>query len=252
MFKTARTSARALLMAAGTAGFVALGSGVAGADVLGAADTLPVGEVTAPVAGALAQGVPAPVDGLGDLARVQPGQNSVDPRIQHHSAPAGDIVDSVTDGTGLPLDAVGDAVDTVGGATGAVEGATGTVPLAHPAGDPVSDLLGGGLPDVGGVLPAADMPVDLDTGGTLPLAAPADGPLALDRENFDATGGLGTLLGVAETLPMAAPESLTGGLPVDEIGSLGGDVASVQGLPEVGRPEVDPRQVTGLLPGALV
>ncbi|RCV54014.1 hypothetical protein DEF24_19825, partial [Marinitenerispora sediminis] len=53
MFSSARSSAKAVLLAVGAAGFVALGSGVASADVLG--DTTRVLNGTVPATGALGQ-----------------------------------------------------------------------------------------------------------------------------------------------------------------------------------------------------
>lgn len=99
MFHTARTSARTMLVVAGAAGFVALGSGIAGADTLGGVtDGLPLNELSRQVPAALTEGVGTPI---GDLVKVEPGEVSARPEVQQQSAEAvgnvfGDAVSATT------------------------------------------------------------------------------------------------------------------------------------------------------------
>ncbi|MFE1166238.1 hypothetical protein [Nocardiopsis sp. NPDC058789] len=240
MFHTARTSARTLLVAAGTAGFVALGVGVAGADTLGGAtDALPLGDLGNQVPGALTEGIATP---LGDLVKVQPGEISAQPDVQHQNNPVGTVVgDTVS--TDTPVTAGQDNAGNVGPLD--LGKATETLPLSEAGGavDPISMLLGGtGLLDGlgGGSLPVSmsapsaavveDTVTELGTraqeglhqpgldvvgldspvqqlGETVPMSE----PVGLDAgENADLTGGLTTLLpkDVRETLPMSAPSEL--------------------------------------------
>ena len=176
MFHTASTSVRTILVAAGAAGFVALGAGVAGADTLGGVtDGLPLGDLGHQVPTALTEGVGTPV---GDLVKVEPGQISAQPELQRQSAASTDTVGHVIgDGvsaeapveTGTdnatnvgPLD-LGEATQDL-----PLNGASETLPLNGGAVDPVSGLLDGiGLLDA------------LSSGGaqTLPLghAEPTSG-----------------------------------------------------------------------------
>ncbi|MEV2278132.1 hypothetical protein AB0I72_21350 [Nocardiopsis sp. NPDC049922] len=289
MFKTARTTAKTALMAASTAGFVALGAGIAGADTLGGVtDGLPLGDLGSQVPAQLTEGVSSPV---GDLVKVQPGTVSATPEIDHQSNPVDGVV-----GEGAPVHApIGDEDNAANVGPLDLESVQGVMPLAHAvdhqavaAGDPVTSLLGGGLTSLlGGGSPLEG--VGLDSGGTLPLAhavaapaeagevlplahavaspaeagevlpmAAADTPVSLDPgENSDLTGGATTLLpaaGLPEptgVLPMAAPDasSLTGLVPMD---AFGGDLVAVEGMPTVGEPQVDPGQVTDLFGGGLV
>ncbi|GAB3735041.1 hypothetical protein [Nocardiopsis nanhaiensis] len=320
MFHTTRTSARTMLVAAGTAGFVALGAGIAGADTLGGAtDGLPLGDLGGQAPTLLTEGVTSPV---GDLAKVEPGEISAEPDLQHHSGPA-DATDTVGTVVGdgvsaeTPIEADEDNATTVGPLD--LDETAETLPLSAGSVDPVSDLLGGlglldglGL-DSGQTLPMSDSDLSLgldetasvvddtatelggrvDSGvhesnphlveldeidldqlsGTVPMSD----PVGIDTgENADLTGGLTTLLpqDVDETLPMSgadepdvegAVEDVTDGaeelgLPpaLDEtlpmsavetdvldgaVDTPGGDLVGVDGLPELGEPEVDTDQL---------
>lgn len=199
MLNTARTSARALLVAASAASFVALGAGVAGADTLGGAtDGLPLNDLGSQVPAPLTEGVSTP---LGDLVQVAPGEVSAAPEIEHSTAPveeaageglstdAPDMVTGAVEGQELGADPVSGNLETVG-----LGSQPDVVPLSNAAGDPVSDLLGGvtGGDALGGL-----------TGGT-PLGGLTGGdPLG------GVTGGLPT-----ETLPMSSP---TSGQPLNEL-----------------------------------
>ena len=234
MFNTARTSARTLLMAAGTAGFVALGTGIAGADVLGdATGGLALNDLGSQVPAPLTEGLSTP---LGELVKVEPGQISAQPDVRHQSAPEalgvglGDIVSTDT-----PISAGQDNAADIGPLNTVLDAGQDVLPLAQAtpaAGDPVSGLLGGGL--LGGDLlgglgvgggtlplaqatPAAGDPVssllggDLLGGGTLPLAA-VDSPVApVDSRNTDLTGGAAGLVSDLvlsdDVLPMSAGRS---------------------------------------------
>ncbi|MFE3458032.1 hypothetical protein ACFXKD_10840 [Nocardiopsis aegyptia] len=213
MFNTARTSARALLVAASAASFVALGAGIAGADALGGAtDGLPLNDLGSQVPAPLTEGVSTP---LGDLVQVDPGEVSAAPEIEHNTAP---VERAAGEGlsTDAPLEVAEDNAADLGplaltetlplaGATDAVEGQelgadpvsdllgtaglgsqTNVVPLSNASGDPAADLLGGLLGGAGG----GDV-----LGGLLGGAGGGD---ALGG----VTGGLPT-----ETLPMSHPSS---------------------------------------------
>ncbi|QRN81307.1 MAG: hypothetical protein JK586_07690 [Nocardiopsis sp. BM-2018] len=186
MFHTARSSARTLLLAAGTAGFVALGAGIAGADTLGGVtDGLPLGDLQNQVPTALTEGVTTP---LGDLVKVQPGEISAQPELQHQSAevqhqsdPVGSIVGDTlstdTLSTDAPLQTGEDNAANVGPLD--LGTATETLPLSDTGGavDPLSMLLGGtGLLD-GLALDGGGLPLG---GGTLPMSAPAS-PVNLEQ-----------------------------------------------------------------------
>ncbi|GHC73035.1 hypothetical protein GCM10007079_06630 [Nocardiopsis terrae] len=291
MFHTARTSARTLLVAAGAAGFVALGAGVAGADALGGAtEGLPLGDLGSQVPSTLTDGVTSPV---GDLVKVQPGELSAQPELQHQSGqddgPLGHVVgdtvssDSISadaplqtgeeNSTGvgpLELDSAAetlplssgsvDPVSTLLGGTGLLDGlglngGGQTLPLSHP-GSPLpleqstdvvndtavelGDRVGSGLHEANPELVGLD-DIDLaQVGETVPMSD----PVGLDAgENADLTGGLTTLLpsDVNDTLPMSgAGTELEGGLLPQ---TPGGDLVDVQGLPELGAPEVGTEQL---------
>lgn len=193
MFHTARSSARTLLVAAGTAGFVALGAGIAGADTLGGVtDGLPLGDLGNQVPTALTEGVTSPV---GDLVKVEPGEISAQPELQHQSAEVqhqtdpvgsvvGDTVSTDTLSTDAPLQTGEDNATNVGPLD--LGAATETLPLSGTGGavDPLSMLLGGtGL--LGGGSGLTDG-LSLDGGGlplggdTLPMSAPSS-PLDLEQ-----------------------------------------------------------------------
>lgn len=264
MFHTARTSARTLLVAAGTAGFVALGAGVAGADTLGGAtDALPLGELGNQVPNVLTEGVATP---LGDLVKVQPGEISAQPDIQHQNNPVGTVVgDTVStdapittgqDNAGnvgpldlgtatetLPLSEAGGAVDPISmllGGTGLLDGLGGgglpvsmSAPSASVVGDTVTELgtrAQEGLHQPGlDVVGLDDLDVKQQLGETVPLSE----PVGLDAgENADLTGGVTTLLpkDVRETLPMSAPSELqVVGATEEAVTSTVGDVRGAVG-----------------------
>ncbi|WP_285729071.1 hypothetical protein [Nocardiopsis sp. ATB16-24] len=231
MFNTARTSARTLLMAAGTAGFVALGTGIAGADVLGdATGGLALDDLGGQVPAPLTEGLTTP---LGELAKIEPGQISARPDVRHQSAPEalgvglGDLVS-----TDAPITTGQDNAADIGPLSTVLDSGQDVLPLAQaaPTTDPLSGLLGGNL--LGG-----DLLSGLGVGGgTLPLAqaaptadSPASGLLtSLFSSNFlgdlyepsepqrsaqaaPAADPLSDLLGeglLSEgTLPLAAAES---------------------------------------------
>ncbi|GAB2517432.1 hypothetical protein [Nocardiopsis aegyptia] len=237
MFNSARTSARALLVAASAASFVALGAGIAGADALGGAtDGLPLNDLGSQVPAPLTEGVSTP---LGDLVQVDPGEVSAAPEIEHNTAPVERATAPVERAAGeglstdaplevaednaadlgplaltetLPLAGATDAVSSVdpadapGAVTGAVEG-------QELGADPVSDLLGTvGLGSQTNVVPlsnASGDPVTDLLGGLLGGAGGGDplGGLTGGDALGGVTGGLPT-----ETLPMSNP---VGGQPLN-------------------------------------
>ncbi|WP_017599116.1 hypothetical protein [Nocardiopsis lucentensis] len=211
MFKTARTTARTALMAASTAGFVALGAGIAGADTLGGVtDGLPLGDLGSQVPAQLTEGVTSPV---GDLAKVEPGTISATPEIDHQSNPV-DTVGGVV-GEGAPVHApIGDEDNAANVGPLDLESVEGAVPLANEAaapasGDPISDLLGG---DVVSGLVGQDLVGQAVTGqNTVPQAGGAVDPLSglLGGDLTSLLGGAGPLEGVGSggTLPLAHPVS---------------------------------------------
>ncbi|WP_017579295.1 hypothetical protein [Nocardiopsis valliformis] len=254
MFHTARSSARTLLLAAGTAGFVALGAGIAGADTLGGVtDGLPLGDLHNQVPTALTEGVTTP---LGDLVKVQPGEISAQPDLQHQSAEVqhqsdpvgsivGDTVSTDTLSTDAPLQTGEDNAANVGPLD--LGTATDTLPLSDTGGavDPLSMLLGGtdllggtGLLD-GLALDGGGLPLG---GGTLPMSAPAS-PINLEQGAAvvdDTVTELGSRAGtglhepsldvvglddldvaqLGETVPMSDPVGLDAGENADLTGGV--------------------------------
>ncbi|WP_017614579.1 hypothetical protein [Nocardiopsis salina] len=258
MFHTART----LLLTAGTAGFVALGAGVAGADTL---DGLPLEEM--------------PLDSVVD---VQPGELSADPEVQPQSGGAGTgpvlenvnadaPVDAGTENTTalgpldldeetLPLSGTFDPDqglnrvipasaeetaplveerDVTQGVGDVLPGAEDTVPLAD--GDDsgtvgqVTDVASDTAAEMGDMVGVHEVQphlVDLDDpardfGESVPMS---DGgsPVSLDTGgNTDLTGGVADLVGVEDTLPMS-----------DEV-QTNEDLVGLEGLPELGEPELE-------------
>ncbi|WP_159941583.1 hypothetical protein [Nocardiopsis sp. FR6] len=207
MFNNARSSARTLLVAASTAGFVALGAGIAGADALGGAtDGLRLDDLGSQVPAPLTEGLSTP---LGDLAKVEPGQISAQPDVRRQSAPeplGGIVGDSVNtpietgegNSTNLgPLDLVPSA-DTL------AQGSASPV-----AGDPVSGLLSGlGLGDTN-PLSGLGLGGSGLTGGqsTLPLSQPVNNTngkthSTLNRVNSAVKQGTHGLGGGKSTLPL--------------------------------------------------
>lgn len=221
MFHTARSSARTLLVAAGTAGFVALGAGIAGADTLGGVtDGLPLGDLGNQVPTALTEGVTTPV---GDLVQAQPGEISAQPDLQHQSGQTdpvgsvlGDTVSTDTLSTETPVQTDEDNATNVGpldlGST------TETLPLSSGgAVDPLSMLLGGtGLLDG----------LALDGGQTLPLSAPSAPSAPIDLEESASV--------VEDT--------------VTELGSRAEAGLHEPGLDVVGLDDVDVTQLTDTVP----
>lgn len=221
MFHTARSCAQAMLLAAGTAGFVALGAGIAGADTLGGVtDGLPLGDLGNQVPTALTEGVATPI---GDLVQVQPGEISARPDVQHQSGTSTDTAGHVV-GDGVSAETpieVGEENATELGPL-ALDGATETLPLTEAAGgspvggavDPLSGLLGGtGLLDA----------LPLGGGGqTLPLNH-SEPPLDLGHHASvveDTAGELGNRVknGVQETDPHLV------GLDEVDLGRIAGTV----------------------------
>jgi hypothetical protein len=143
MFQFARTSTKAVLVAAGAAGFVAFGAGIASADALsplGVTDALPVGPVTElienPRVPDLATTVPAPrtanVSGpLGDMS-------GVGPEVHDYLTVADSTVDLVERSVGLStgVEHQSAPADLAGTATGLLESAP--LPLPKPSQLPVA------------------------------------------------------------------------------------------------------------------
>ncbi|MFD6948889.1 hypothetical protein A6A08_03415 [Nocardiopsis sp. TSRI0078] len=199
MFNTARTSARTMLVAAGTAGFVALGAGVSGADTLGGVtDGLPLNDLGSQVPASLTEGVSTP---LGDLVKVEPGQLSAQPDVRRQSAPVQPLGGAVGDtvSTDTPISTGEDNAANVGPLD--LNTVTEGLPLGQGAGQapssPVSGLLGGAGP-LGGL------------GGTLPLShastTPLAGPVSSDPVS-GLLGGAGPLGGLGGTLPLSHAET---------------------------------------------
>jgi hypothetical protein len=201
MFNTARTSARTLLVAASTAGFVALGAGIAGASALGGAtDGLALNDLGSHVPAPLTEGVSTP---LGGLVKVEPGQISAQPDVRHQSVPE-QVVSQVS----------GNAVSTDAPIRTGEENAANVGPLDL-------NTVGGALPLSGAPLGGTDLleGVSLDTGGsTLPLSHASAEPLAASPVSDDPLAQLlggsdvvGRLLGGGGagggTLPLSHPES---------------------------------------------
>ncbi|MFC9086282.1 hypothetical protein [Nocardiopsis dassonvillei] len=232
MFNTARTSARTLLVAASTAGFVALGAGIAGADVLGGAtDGLALNDLGSQVPAPLTEGVSTP---LGELVKVEPGQISAQPDVRRQSAPeqplgpvAGNAVSTDT-----PIRAGEENATNVGPLE--LDAVSETLPLSGTAspvsGDPLSGLLGGGSTGLGGTDLVGGLLGGVGGGtggGTLPLSHASTEQLASGPVSGDPLSGLlgggstglggtdlvGGLLGGAGggtgggTLPLSHPES---------------------------------------------
>ncbi|MEU1900087.1 hypothetical protein ABZ512_17050 [Nocardiopsis dassonvillei] len=232
MFNTARTSARTLLVAASTAGFVALGAGIAGADVLGGAtDGLALNDLGSQVPEPLTEGVSTP---LGELVKVEPGQISAQPDVRRQSAPdqplgpvAGNAVSTDT-----PIRAGEENATNVGPLE--LDTVSETLPLSGTAspvsGDALSGLLGGGSTGLGGTDLVGGLLGGVGGGtggGTLPLSHASTEQLASGPVSGDALSGLlgggstglggtdilgGLLGGVGGgtgggTLPLSHPES---------------------------------------------
>lgn len=206
MFNNARTSARTLLITATTAGFVALGGGLASADTLDG--------ITAPD---LTDGITAPDLTAPDLTApevndvVDTAQNQVDnvdvtvPRVNVPEVDAGEYV-AAAEGVSFPVlyaatvargdvEAVGfEAVSVAGQALNGVDADLEVVDTLPEAAD-LADT--GRLPDVAEVPEAADtaeLPdvADVDT-DVLPQA-----PAVEDVE--DAVGGAADPAGLTETV----------------------------------------------------
>ncbi|GHD25050.1 hypothetical protein [Nocardiopsis kunsanensis] len=194
-------TARTLLLTVGTAGFVALGTGVAGADTL--ENTAPLDELG---------GVASVLDGALD---VDPGEVSADPGLQHQSGSGnGPALDNIS--TDAPVDTGTDNSTSVGPLEldeqplqMADGGAGDTV-------DHVADIAGDTAADLGHIAGARSVPM-----------ADGESPISLDTgENADLTGGVAPLLGVDETLPMS-----------DQV-QTNEDLVGLDGLPELGEPTV--------------
>lgn len=212
MFNTART----LLLTAGTAGFLALGAGVAGADTL--ENAAPLDELG---------GMTSALDGVLD---VDPGEVSADPGVQHHSDSGnGPLLDNISADT--PVDTGTDNSTSIG----PLELDEQTLPMADGGAadtvDHVADIVGDTAADLGHMAGAQSVPMN-----------DGDGPVSIDTgENADLTGGAASLLGLEETLPMS------GRTQTNE------DLVGLDGLPELGEPTLDtemlpmsgPEDVTG-------
>lgn len=290
MFHTART----LLLTAGTAGFVALGAGVAGAGTL---DGLSLEEL--------------PLDSVVD---VQPGELSADPEVQPQSGGTGTgpVLENVNadapvdagsenttalgpldlDEETLPLSGTFDpdqglnrvipasAEDTAlqpaerdvtQGLGDVLSGGVGdTVPLADESSagtvGQVTDIAADTAADVGDMVGVHEVQPHLvelddpvrDFGESVPMSD-GESPVSLDTgENTDLTGGVADLVGIEDTLPMSdevqTNEDLVGleGLP--ELGEpeLGTEALPMSGLDDVTGADVNTDPVTDLLPGDLI
>jgi hypothetical protein len=221
MFTTARTTAKTLLVAAGTAGFVALGAGVAGADTLGGVtDGLQLGDLGSRVPAQLTEGVSTP---LGDLVKVQPGKISAQPDVQQQSAPRQtdprDVVGHVVgDNVSAPLE--GDEKNSANVGPLDLGAATGSLPLSQGS-DPVADLVGDlgvleGLGLGGGAQPqghgASTLPVrgPAETVGAAVSEVGATAEQGVHEVGSGLNGLDAPLAGRGATLPMAAEDSPTG------------------------------------------
>lgn len=112
MRTTVRASVKALLVIAGTTGFVALGAGAANATVLGEAPSL--GDLGAQAPQLLGETLSDP---LGGMVSIDPEHPSNDPELQHHSgAEDNDLAGVFTNTLGVILedtrDELGGMVDT--------------------------------------------------------------------------------------------------------------------------------------------
>ncbi|MFJ9555950.1 hypothetical protein ACIRPH_19200 [Nocardiopsis sp. NPDC101807] len=216
MFTTARTTAKTLLVAAGAAGFVALGAGIAGADTLGGVtDGLQLGDLGSRVPAQLTEGVSTP---LGDLVKVQPGKISAQPDVQQQSAPRDVVGHVVGDNVSAPLE--GDEKNSANVGPLDLGAATGSLPLSQGS-DPVSDLVGGlgvleGLGLGGGTLPmghgASTLPVrgPAETVGAAVSEVGATAEQGVHEVGNGLNGLDAPLPGRGATLPMAAADSPTG------------------------------------------
>ncbi|OOC56275.1 MULTISPECIES: hypothetical protein [Nocardiopsis] len=222
MFNTARTSARTMLVAAGAAGFVALGAGISGADALGGVtDGLPLNDLGSQVPASLTEGVSTP---LGDLVKVEPGQLSAQPDVRRQSAPeqplSGAVGDTVS--TDTPVEAGEDNAANVGPLD--LNTVTEGLPVGQASSSPLSGLLGGASP-LGGL-----------GGGTLPLSHASTTPLSASPVSssplsgllggVSPLGGLGGLGG--GTLPLS--HASTTPLSASPLGGLGGGTDLLSGL----------------------
>lgn len=231
MFHTART----LLLTAATAGFVALGAGVAGAETL--ENAAPLDELG---------GATSALDGVLD---VEPGEISADPGVQHHSGSGnGPALDNISADT--PVDAGTDNSTSVG----PLELGEQTLPLADGGAvstvDHVTDIAGDTAADLGHIAGAPSVPM-----------SDGESPVSIDTgENVDLTGGAADLLGAGDVLPMSdqtqTNEDLVGldGLP--ELGepTLGGETLPMSGPEDMGSVgdmlgvELNTDPVTDMLP----
>ncbi|WP_047870664.1 hypothetical protein [Nocardiopsis sp. RV163] len=199
MFNTARTSARTLLVAASTAGFVALGAGIAGADALGGAtDRLALNDLGSQVPAPLTEGVSTP---LGELVKVEPGQISAQPDVRHQSAqeqPLGPVAGNAVS-TDTPIRAGEENATNVGPLE--LDTVSETLPLSGTgspvSGDALSGLLGGGSTGSGGSDILGGLLGGVGGGGTLPLSHASTEPLASGPVSGDP---LSTLLGGTDLL----------------------------------------------------
>ncbi|MFC4563739.1 hypothetical protein ACFO4E_17900 [Nocardiopsis mangrovi] len=146
MFQFVRTSTKAVLVAAGTAGFVALGAGIAGADALGVSDAL------APQASVPAStGLPDVVGGAQSLVRgvetPNLGTTLPAPDTQNLSGPGGDMSHV------SPF-----LQDRIDGAQGAVDGTRSELGLSDVEHQSAQGEIAGLLPEApdAGLVPLAE------------------------------------------------------------------------------------------------
>ncbi|ASU81617.1 hypothetical protein CDO52_01330 [Nocardiopsis gilva YIM 90087] len=247
MFQFARTSAKAVVVAASAAGFIAFGTGFAGADVLG--DTVAPGTVPGLKFGLagqtpdLSESVSAPkTDNLttstGDMSHVGPQSQAKVDKVQG-------TLDSVTETVGLSHEiehqrsgpdlngALNSNVDeqVPGKPGGTHKTLHGTVSKVHGAANTVHNLdaegltKAKGLPDVNGLAGAKNLvkadglPVVSDVGGGLPVvgdvAKPSKGTNGAVQKNIshqravdtDAVSGEHPLPGGASEHAPSAPST---------------------------------------------
>ncbi|MFC3998022.1 hypothetical protein ACFOVU_18975 [Nocardiopsis sediminis] len=199
MFQFVRTTTKAVLVAAGTAGFVALGAGIAGADALGVSDTL-APQASVPTA----QGLPNVVGGVQSLVQ---GVDTPDlgttlpaPATRNVTAPGGDI-----SGVSPFLQ------ERIDGTQGVVDGARSELGLSDVEHQTAQGELTGLLPEAPGtgVVPVTEgLPAVPDT-ATLPLAnelptsslanAPEATRIALPRLAGEAEGAVDKVTGELTT-----------------------------------------------------
>ncbi|MBB6121627.1 hypothetical protein [Nocardiopsis algeriensis] len=248
MHTATRIPARILLLSVGAAGFVALGSGIAGAETLDGTDGLPLDDLGIQVSDTLLDGSSTP---SGELVRVEPKQSGDD--VQHQSSPAPGQEGGSDQGSGST-----DLVDGLPLVENLV-GGTSTIPMSAASGDPSLEEAGGRLGEQAGASGHGSHEVrpdlyGLDAGGsssggatvsqsatasdgTASEGAPSSGGTTTERlqetaGELDGAVPFSDLLGDSvEVLPMAASSEPSSTLPASE------EESSSEVLPSAGSSE---------------